>query len=96
MSDTMIKGCTSLYSDEFIEGNVREKSLREIWEKEGNFAYNRNFDRSMLNGKCANCNKGDLCRAGCRSSSYYSTGNLHESFYCCYPFKETACRLPVE
>ncbi len=39
-----VKGCESLYSDEFIEGNLREKSLAEIWFKEGNFAYNRNFD----------------------------------------------------
>ena len=35
-----VKGCESLYSDEFIEGNLREESLRDIWCKEGNFAYN--------------------------------------------------------
>ena len=36
-----VKGCESLYSDHFVEGNVRDESLACIWTKEGNFAYNR-------------------------------------------------------
>ena len=39
-----VKGCESIYSDKFIEGNLRKESLEEIWTKEGNFAYNRNFE----------------------------------------------------
>ena len=35
-----VKGCESLYSNEFIEGNLREESLSQIWFKKGNFAYN--------------------------------------------------------
>jgi len=79
-----VKGCNSLYSDEFIEGNIRRESLKEIWENPNNFKYNRKFDKTMLKGKCANCGKAELCRGGCRSSNYFSTGNLHESYYCCY------------
>jgi MoaA/NifB/PqqE/SkfB family radical SAM enzyme len=33
-----VKGCESLYSDEFIEGNLRKEALSEIWYKDGNFA----------------------------------------------------------
>lgn len=80
-----VKGCESLYSDDFIEGNLREKSLEEIWNKEGNFAYNRKFDVSMLTGRCATCDKGEICRGGCRGSSYFSTGSPFENAYCCYP-----------
>ncbi len=59
-----VKGCESLYSDEFIEGNLREESLRDIWCKEGNFAYNRQFDPSKLTGTCAGCDKGWIVAEG--------------------------------
>jgi len=80
-----VKGCESIYADKFIEGNLREETLTEIWNKDGNFAYNRNFDVSMLTGACAGCDKGSICRGGCRGSSYFSSGSLFESRYCSYP-----------
>ena len=80
-----VKGCESIYSEKFIEGNLRNETLEEIWNKEGNFAYNRNFDVSLLTGACAGCDKGHLCRGGCRGSSYFNTGSLYESRYCSYP-----------
>ncbi len=82
-----VKGCESLYSDVFIEGNLREESLKEIWTKEGNFAYNRNFDVSQLAGACEGCDKGPRCRGGCRGSCYFTTGYRFENPYCCYPGK---------
>jgi len=80
-----VKGCESMYSDEFIEGNLREETLEEIWTKEGNFSYNRNFDVSMLVGNCAGCDKGERCRGGCHGSSYFNSGSMFESIYCNYP-----------
>ena len=71
-----IKGCESLYSDEFIEGNLREESLSEIWYKEDNFAYNRNFDISMLTGSCKGCDKGAICRGGQRGVILQQTQSL--------------------
>jgi radical SAM protein with 4Fe4S-binding SPASM domain len=94
-----VKGCESIYSDKFIEGNLRKESLEEIWTKEGNFAYNRNFDASMLTGACAACDKGSICRGGCRGSAYFSTGSLFEGYYCSYPgrpsckAKQTVCPI---
>lgn len=82
-----VKGCESLYSDEFIEGNLREESLSTIWYKEGNFAYNRDFDISMLTGSCKDCDKGAICRGGCRGSCYFTTDSKFENPYCCYPGK---------
>jgi radical SAM protein with 4Fe4S-binding SPASM domain len=86
-----VKGCESIYSDQFIEGNLRKEPLEAIWTKEGNFAYNRNFDPSMLRGECAQCDKGRICRGGCRGSNYFSSGSLFESRYCSYPGR-SACR----
>ena len=82
-----VKGCESLYSDEFIEGNLRKESLSEIWNKEGNFAYNRNFDVSMLTGNCKDCDKGIICKGGCRSSGYFATGSKYENPFCQYNIK---------
>ncbi len=83
-----VKGCESLYSDEFIEGNLRKESLKNIWQKEGNFSYNRRFKPDMLTGKCAGCTKGPICRGGCRGSCYFTTHSLYENPYCYYPAKE--------
>ena len=90
-----VKGCESIYSDKFIEGNLRKESLEAIWTKEGNFAYNRNFDTSMLSGACAVCDKGSICRGGCRGSSYFGTGSLFESRYCSYPKRPVCHTTPA-
>ncbi len=79
-----VKGCLSLYDDKFIEGNLQKESLKEIWTKPNAFAYNRNFKMSDLKGKCSNCDRGNLCRGGCKQLSYFTTGNMCESIYCDY------------
>lgn len=77
-----VKGCGALYDDIFIEGNLRERSLGEIWNDPGAFAYNRKFSPDQLTGRCKGCEAGDLCRGGCRSSNYFSTGSLFSNAYC--------------
>jgi MoaA/NifB/PqqE/SkfB family radical SAM enzyme len=44
-----IKGCLSL-SDEFIEGNIRNKNLRDIWNDPNFASYNRKFKKENLKG----------------------------------------------
>jgi len=89
-SDGTIKGCLSLYpevidkEDPFAEGNIREKSLREIWENKDGFSYNRKFDRRKVRGFCRTCKFLDLCRCGCSEVSYYATGSRYENPYCLY------------
>lgn len=77
-----IKGCESLYDERFIEGNVRERSLKDIWEDPDAFAYNRRFKTDMLTGKCASCDKNSICRGGCRSMAYFAGGKLYEAPFC--------------
>lgn len=79
-----VKGCESLYDDVFIEGNIRTESLSHIWQKDGNFSYNRNFSPDKLEGKCHGCKMGQLCRAGCRGACYFTKGGLFENAYCTY------------
>ena len=77
-----VRGCESMYDDRFNEGNLREKSLREIWENPDGFAYNRKFKRSMLTGPCADCKHGAYCAGGCRSYNFFVHGKLYEAPRC--------------
>ena len=77
-----VRGCESLYDPSFNEGNVRERTLREIWEDPDAFAYNRKFRKEMLTGKCASCPHGEVCRGGCRSYNHFVHGKMYEARYC--------------
>lgn len=80
-SEGNVRGCESLYDDRFIEGNLREVSLREIWESPDHFVYNRKFIPNLLTGKCLRCEKGDICAGGCRSFNAFH-GALYEHPNC--------------
>ena len=81
-SEGNVRGCESLYDESFIEGNLRQKSLRAIWEDENAFAYNRAFTPDRLTGKCARCAAGEYCGGGCRSYNFFAGGKLYESPLC--------------
>jgi radical SAM protein with 4Fe4S-binding SPASM domain len=82
-----VKGCGSLYSNVFIEDNLRNRSLADIWNSSNAFAYNRQFSIDLLSGRCKDCAVGSMCRGGCRSSNYFSTQDLYSSAFCCRPSK---------
>lgn len=77
-----VRGCESMYDSAFTEGNLRERSLKSIWEDPEAFAYNRKFNKSLLTGRCASCEMGGRCAGGCRSYNYFVHGKLYESKYC--------------
>ena len=81
-SEGNVRGCESLYDERFIEGNLRQRSLRAIWEDENAFAYNRAFTPDRLTGKCADCAVGEYCGGGCRSYNHFAGGKLYESPLC--------------
>ena len=84
-SEGNVRGCESMYDDKFIEGNLRERSLKDIWNDPSAFAYNRQFNEQWLSGKCRDCRFGLVCAGGCRSYNYFTGGNLYESVYCACP-----------
>ncbi len=80
-----IKGCQSLPSiPKFIEGNVRETPLKEIWNNPDGFSYNRRFSRSQLGGFCSDCRYASLCKAGCSSTAYAYSGSTGDNPMCIY------------
>ena len=80
-----VRGCESMYDDRFIEGNLREKSLDEIWNDPDAFSYNRCFSAELLSGKCAKCEYGRICAGGCRSYNFFTHGKMYESVRCAKP-----------
>ncbi len=81
-SDGGIVGCLSMGNDRYIEGNVRERPLRDIWNDPRAFAYNRAFMESDLGEGCRDCRHGSKCRGGCTSVSNAITGKFHNNPYC--------------
>ncbi|MBR4661360.1 MAG: radical SAM protein [Clostridia bacterium] len=77
-----VRGCESMYDERFNEGNLRERSLRDIWRDPDAFTYNRKFTPGMLAGGCAECPKGPVCAGGCRSYNWFTTGKLYENALC--------------
>lgn len=77
-----VKGCEALYDERFYEGNLRTKTLKEIWESPDSFSYNRKFRLENLTGKCKTCEHGHICAGGCRSYNYFVHGKLYESPFC--------------
>lgn len=78
--------CLSLYHDRFICGNLRQNSLKEIWENDERFDFNRHFDIGAISqdSHCYGCSKLSDCRGGCSSMSFGYYGRLHSAPFCIY------------
>jgi len=61
----IIKGCPSLTTDKWASGNIRDASLKDIWERGGPIRYTRDRTVDDLWGFCRSCYYADTCRAGC-------------------------------
>ena len=81
-SDGGIVGCLSMGNDRYVEGNVRERHFRDIWNDEDAFAYTRKFEERDLGENCAGCRYGLRCGGGCNSVSLALTGKFHNDPYC--------------
>ncbi|MBW2526095.1 MAG: radical SAM protein [Deltaproteobacteria bacterium] len=88
-SNGNVKGCLSLPSamndvDAFVEGNIRETPLEEIWRRRGAFAYNRQFSVEQLDpdGFCRSCDYAEICRGGCAWTAFAYTGSRYDNLYC--------------
>jgi radical SAM protein with 4Fe4S-binding SPASM domain len=73
-----VLGCLSL-ADEFVEANLRQVTLREIWESGRYFSRLRH---KALAGECASCPCAAECRAGCSAIAWSATGSLGHNTHC--------------
>ncbi len=77
-----IVGCLSMGNDRYLEGNIRERSLAEIWNDPNSFSYNRNYDTDQLGANCRDCKFGRQCKGGCNSMSINLTDSFHNDPFC--------------
>lgn len=78
-SDGSVRGCLSL-PEQLIEASIRDRRLRDIWYDRSLFGYNRQGHE--LAGDCAGCVYGQICRGGCASFSFATSGRLGEMRHC--------------
>jgi len=77
-----IKGCPSLPTREWTGGNVRDASLKDIWERAQPLRYTRDRTVEDLWGYCRTCYYADSCRAGCTWTSSVFFGKPGNNPYC--------------
>ncbi len=75
-----VLGCLSL-GDDFVEFNLREEPLKEVWRSDRHFRRFRHKE-DLLVGECARCPYAMECRAGCTSIAYSATGGIGCNPYC--------------
>jgi radical SAM protein with 4Fe4S-binding SPASM domain len=81
-ADGAIKGCPSLPTDAWTGGNIRDHSLREIWERAEPLRYTRDRTVADLWGFCRTCYYAEECRAGCTWTSFVLFGKAGNNPYC--------------
>jgi len=78
-----ILGCTSIRDKSFIEGNIKEKTLREIWESPDTFLWRRNLIPEKLGGRCKSCDYCETCLGGCPNTRLTINKSIYsENQYC--------------
>ena len=61
---------------------AEDEPLRDIWFREGAFAYNREHSVSTLGGFCKTCDYAEICRGGCTWTCYAEGGFVRDNPYC--------------
>lgn len=87
MPQGLVAPCPLIGSLGLSGGNVREQSLREIWETSEFFDEIRQEKRAH-NDKCASCPSWDECKGGCKASSHaFGLGLMEPDRLCIWNFE---------
>lgn len=82
-SNGKVVGCLSIYDDKFIEGDLRQNSVKEIWNNKKFCDWNHKYTKyKNLTGFCKTCDYAFACCAGCCSSAVSQTGNANSIKLC--------------
>lgn len=80
-SNGNIIGCLAL-QEQFVEGNVRERPLSEIWYDKESFTYSRYVKDTDMKAHCAGCDVRRLCGGGCSAVSASMGKGFHQDPFC--------------
>lgn len=79
-----ITGCISLSKSHFVEGNLHDRTIWDIWHDENSFSWNRQMKKDALRGFCSECQYGSYCLGGCPSLKFDKNFDPIENKYCSY------------
>ncbi|MCP4340014.1 MAG: radical SAM protein [Desulfobulbaceae bacterium] len=80
-----VLGCTSIRDRSFIEGNIRDRSIVDIWNGSDSFKWSRGMKKTDLDGECKTCSYGDVCLGGCPNTRLTMNKTMKSSNpYCSY------------
>lgn len=80
-ADGNVKGCPNMNNS---EGNIRERSFKEIWNDHNSFKYNRTPNIDNLEGYCKECKHKYVCRGGCPQNVKCKSGGS----FCLYKIEQ--------
>lgn len=79
-----IIGCLSIRDDHMIEGNIRQTSLEDLWNRPGAFSWNRDLRKENMTGFCRICTYAADCLGGCSGTKHIRYKTLLENKSCSY------------
>ncbi len=77
-----IKGCPSLPTAAYTGGNIRDASLKDIWERSAPLRFTRNKTVDELWGYCRGCYYAEDCMAGCNWTTHVFFGRTGNNPFC--------------
>ena len=77
-----IKGCPSLPTASYTGGNIRDASLKDIWERSAPLRFTRDRTLDDLWGFCRTCYYAEECMAGCTWTSHVYFERPGNNPYC--------------
>lgn len=84
-----VSPCPSFQGTDFCGGNIRERSLVDIWNDPNTFKLHRSVDITTLNPICEKCEVRLFCGGGCRARAYdASNGDINARSPHCKEYKK--------
>jgi radical SAM protein with 4Fe4S-binding SPASM domain len=81
-SNGSVKGCPSLQSYAYVGGNLKEKSMADIWQESSQLAFARERSVDDLWGFCKECPFAATCLGGCSFTAHALFGKTGNNPYC--------------
>jgi radical SAM protein with 4Fe4S-binding SPASM domain len=89
-SDGAVKGCPSLQTSHYVGGNLREKTIRDIWDATPELGFTRGRTVDSLWGYCRSCAFAETCLGGCSFTAHAILGRPGNNPYCHYRARQMA------
>jgi len=87
-----VKGCPSLQSAHYVGGNLRERSLGELWRDSSVVGFSRGRTPEELWGFCKTCPFAEPCMGGCTFTARSLLGRPGNNPYCHFRARDFRAR----